>query len=182
MASKPKYLIQEIEGKKPFIYAWTPVLAKKKDMRPISTKEAEKILSRQKAAATVRKENWQTDQSEQNKAREILDEEEKERREAAKAEEFISDDEDNKILDTLEPSATTQTSSDQSKKLEITQEDILSDDVTQINRLRKTASVEEFMLKKYKIEMLAMESITEMKQQAIDTLKALAATGSLYNK
>lgn len=183
MASSPKYLIQEVEGKEPHIYAWTPVLAKKEGLRPISAKDAEKILRRQKAKATLRKEQWQTTEAEQAEAQEIIDEERAELLEEAEAEDFVSDEkEDNKILDSLNPSDNVQTPEGQGKKLEITQEDLLEEDSAAINRLRVKHSVEEYMLRKYKMEMLNMETVEEMKQQAIEMLRALAATGSLYSK
>ena len=183
MAKSPKYLIQEVEGKEPHIYAWTPVLAKKEGLRPISANEAQKILKRQIAKATLRKEQWQTTEEEQAEAQEIVDEERAEQLAEAEADDFVSDEkEDNEILDSLEPNDNVQTSDGQAKKLEITQEDLLEEDSSAINRLRVKHSVEEYMLKKYKMEMLQMETVEEMKQQAIEMLRALAATGSLYSK
>jgi hypothetical protein len=182
--ANPKYLVQEVEGQEPFIYAWTPVLAKKKDMRPIDAKEADKIRKRQAAKAIVRQEKWEVDPEEREAALEVIEEEEAERRENAPKEEFVDgSNEDNEILDKLNPDSTTiQTSGDQAKKLEVTQQDLLEKDTANINRLRVHSSIEEYMLKKYKVDMLHMETVEEMKGQAIELLTALAAADSLYDK
>jgi hypothetical protein len=183
MAEKPKYLVQEIEGQEPFIYAWTPVLAKKKDMRPISNKDAEKILNLQRAKSIIKKEPV-GDQglSDQAKARQTILDEQKEAREKAEAQEFVDgQEEDNKILDNLKPDTTT-VQTEKTGNLEVTQEDILAEDTKCINRLRVKSSVEEYMLKKYKIDLLPMKTPEEMKEQAISMLTALAGIGSLYQK
>lgn len=185
MASHPKYLVQEIEGQDPFVYDWTPVLAAKKDMRPISNKEAEKILNRKVVEGAVDKNPTNTRElSEQAKARELLMKEEKEARENASNDEFVGDDEeDNKILDTLKTDSTIiKTSDGEAKDLVVTQEDLLAIDSAKINRLRSKASIEEYMFKKYKVDMMAMETPADMKDQAISMLTALAGVGSLYDK
>ena len=40
-----KFLLQVRDGQKPHVYQWTPALAQRKDMRPITEEEAEKYKS-----------------------------------------------------------------------------------------------------------------------------------------
>jgi xanthine dehydrogenase iron-sulfur cluster and FAD-binding subunit A len=182
--ANPKYLVQEIEGEEPYLYAWTPVLAKKKGFRPITAAEAEKIKKVNKAKQDIHKEEWEITEADKKAAEEVIAEARRERIESAGEEEFVAvPEEDNEILDSLKPNSTTiQTSGDQARKLEVTQQDILEKDIAKINRLKVHNSIEEYMLKKYKVEMLPMETVDEMKDQAIELLTALAAADTLYDK
>ena len=157
--AKPKYLLQERKGQRPHLHIWTPVLAVRKDMRPITEKEAEPYLHP-----------------------EIPIEVEESEIEEAEEEEYVSDeDEDNKILDQLKPGAIKTSPLDgEGRPLEVTQEDILQEEVAKINRLRVKTSIEEYVFKKYKIKMIPMKEVDEMKQQAIELLSTLAATNTLY--
>ena len=163
----PKYLLQEIEGQEPFLYLWTPVLAKKKNMRPLTAKEAKTYLRKQRGFSPENDDDIVEEITES----EIIPEEE-----------FISDeDEDIKILSELNSDASKVSTIDGvAKPLVVTQEDLLEKDIGKINRLRVKPSIEEYMLKKYKMPMIQMEEVEEMKQQAIDILKTLAAKESLY--
>ena len=162
MASHPKYLLQEIEGQKPYLYLWTPVLAAKKDMRPISVKEAQPYLDKLKP-----------DYVEPVEEIEEIDEDK---------EAYLSDTkEDDIILKALDLNTDKVSTIDgEAKPLVVTQESLLMKDVAQINRLRVKPSIEEYMLKKYEMDLIAMETVDEMKQQAISILGTLASTESLY--
>lgn len=162
----PKYLIQERKGQRSHIYIWTPVLAKKKDMRPITIKEANKYLKDPNYKGKDEYADFEEDYDDD-----------------VKEDGYISDeDEDNEILDELDAEKGSPLADGEGKPLEVTQEDILKEEVTQINRFKKKASIEEYMLRKYEIPMLPMESLDEMKQQAHSTLATLASSNSLYQK
>ncbi len=164
----PKYLIQERKGQRPHVYIWTPVLAKKKDMRPITIKEANKYLE----DPTYRGQDEYADFVEDDGVDVAQDEEG-----------YISDeDEDNAIFDDLTAEKGSPLAEGEGKPLEVTQDDLLKEEVTQINRFKKKASIEEYMLRKYEIPMLQMEGLDEMKQQAHSTLATLASSNSLYKK
>jgi hypothetical protein len=154
----PKYLLQEVAGQKPFVYLWTPVLAKKADMRPITEKEAKKYQDP----------DYRPDFPEVEEGKET-------------EEGYVADDgEDNEVLSKLEEAAEADDS--QPKPLEVTQQMILAKEVQVVNRKKIKASIEEYLLKKYQMTMLQMEEVGEMKQQAISILETLAASNSLYEK
>lgn len=160
--AKPTHLLQEIKGKKPFLYVWTPVLARKKDMRPLSEKQAKQFMD-----------TGSTDDADAPEP-DVVD-----------ANPYVSDDEedegDSSILDSLEPGSDKVSTVDgEARNLVVTQDDILKKEAETIGSLKKKASVEEYVLKKYKIELLPMDHIDEMKQQAVDLLSTLASTESLY--
>jgi hypothetical protein len=156
---RPKFLLQERKGQKPFLYQWTPVLARRKDMRPITEKEAERYLDP----------DYDTNHPEEVAV------------EAPEGEYVSDEDEDNAILNELS-SDTVKVSPLDGKggPLEITQDDILKEEVEKINRLRKKSTVEAYILEKYKMTLLPMKEVEEMKQQAIELLGILASTNSLY--
>ena len=158
--AKPKYLLQEVPGQKPFVYLWTPVLAKKEHMRPISEKEAKKYQDK----------DYRPEFQEVEEPDEI------------KNGGFVSDDdEDNDVLANLEEKVE-MAEDTEPKPLEVTQNDILEREVQVINRKKVKASIEEYLLKKYQMPMLAMDGVDEMKQQAIEILGTLAASNALYEK
>lgn len=164
----PKYLIQERKGQKPYVYIWTPVLAKKEGFRPITVKEAQKYL----------KDPNYRGQDEYAEFEEDLGEEEK-----ATDDGYVSDEEeDNAILDDLNKDTVSPLANAEGTPLEVTQDDLLKEEITQINRFKKKSSIEEYMLRKYELPMLPMDHLDEMKQQAHSTLATLAASNSLYKK
>jgi hypothetical protein len=166
--AKPQYLIQERKGQRPHLYAWTPVLAKKKDMRPITVAEAKKYQEDPNYRGEGEHEDFEEDYGSESKDTD---------------DGYVSDDdEDNKILDSLNAETVSPLANSEGGPLEITQEDLLDEEIIQINRFKKKASIEEYMLRKYEIPMLQMESLDEMKQQAHETLATLAGSNSLYKK
>lgn len=172
----PKYLLQEVEGQKPYVYLWTPVLAKKKGMRPITPKEAAPYLKKQQGITD------EDDQIPKGLSAEDMPTPEEMLIDILPDEAFVSeDDEDQAILAELESNAPKTSPIDgKAKKLEVTQDDLLEKDMEKINKLQEKPSIEEYMLKKYKVPMLAMETIDEMRQQAKDILGSLAARESLH--
>jgi hypothetical protein len=164
----PKYLIQERKGQRSHLYVWTPILAKKEGMRPITIKEAKKYLENPNYQGQDEYADFEEDDGSSD---EVTDEG------------YISDeDEDNAILDDLSAEKGSPLADNEGTPLEVTQEDLLKEEVTQINRFKKKASIEEYMLRKYEIPMLQMEGLDEMKQQAHSTLATLAQSNSLYKK
>lgn len=163
----PKYLIQERKGQRSHLYIWTPVLAKKKDMRPITIAEAKKYIA-----------------DPNYKGKDEYSDFEEDLGESAPAEDsgYVSDeDEDNEILDNLDSDTITPIEKD-GGPLEVTQDDLLKEEVIQINRFKKKASIEEYLLRKYEMTMLPMNKLDEMKEQAHSILATLAASNSLYKK
>lgn len=158
--ARPKYLIQERKGQRSHLYIWTPILAKKKDMRPITVKEAQKYIDDPNYMGEIAEEDFEEDLGDG----------------------FVSADEDNAILDELESDTVSPLATGEGKPLEVTQDDLLKEEVTQINRFKKKSSIEEYMLRKYELPMLPMDNLDEMKQQAHSTLATLAASNSLYKK
>ena len=165
----PKYLIQERKGQRSHLYIWNPVLAKKKGFRPITVKEAQKYIEDPNYQAKDEYADFEEDLGDSD--------------ETAADDGYVSnDDEDNEILDSLDADTVSPLAENEGGPLEVTQDDILADEVKQINRFKKKASIEEYMLRKYEIPMLQMEELSEMKQQAHSTLATLAASNSLYKK
>lgn len=157
--ARPKFLLQEVAGQKPYVYIWTPVLAKKDGFRPISEKEAKKYQ----------------DPDYHPEFPEVTDEDEE-------GDGYVSDDdEDNDVLNGIEKTAEGDNDKEP-KPLEVTQDDILKREVSVINRKKAKASIEEYLLKKYQMTMLPMDEVDEMKQQAIEILGTLAASNTLYEK
>lgn len=154
----PKYLLQEREGQRPHLYNWTPVLAKKGDMRPITEREARKYMPK-------RSEDDEPHDTEIDTAPEG---------------DRLSDEEDSLILDEVNSEVIPGTGNDGPRPLEVTQEDILEKEVEYVNGLKKAPAIEEFLLKKYRVPMIVMETLEGMKEQAVSILQTLAATNSLY--
>lgn len=156
---KPNFLVQEREGEEQHVYAWTPVLASKKDMRPISDKEANEILEQQRYKAEHRFDHVEEEAEE-------LD---------------IEEVEDNVILDSIKPGADKVSDVDgEAKPLIVTQQDILADEQNTIGALHTKNAVEEYILTKYKLPMLPMDNLGEFKGQAIEMLSTLADANSLH--
>jgi len=164
----PKYLLQERKGQRSHVYIWTEVLATKPDMRPITVAEAKKYMEDPNYHGQGEREEFEEDLGDEANAED---------------DGYVSDeDEDNVILDSLDSDTVSPLATGEGGKLEITQEDLLKEEVTKINRLKKKSSVEEYMLRKYEISLLQMDQLDEMKQQAHSILATLASSNSLYKK
>lgn len=155
--AKPKFVLQEREGQRPHVYNWHPGLATKPDMRPITEEEAEKYLK---------------EEQERKASRFAHPDPEDEIEEA--------EDSDSEALASLEKEKEHSPIDGEAKPLVVTQEDILESQSAKIRRLQKVHTIEEWMLKKYKIPMLPMEGVEEMRDQAIEILTTLSAKNSLY--
>jgi hypothetical protein len=156
---KPNFLVQERDGEEQFVYAWTPVLASKKDMRPISDKDAKDIMEQQRLKSERRFDHVVKEPEE-------LDPEKVE---------------DNIVLDSIKPGADKVSDVDgKAKPLVVTQQDILADEQNTIGALHTKNAVEEYVLTKYKLPMLPMDSLGEFKAQAIEMLATLADANSLH--
>ena len=158
------FLVQERDGDPPHIYAWTADLAKKPNMRPITSDEADKIRNMLKAAADAR---FNQDVTEDPDEAQPLDED---------------SDHDNEILSKMDEKDREQVepASDKPKPLAVSQEDIFDEDFRQVKRFRKGTSIEEFILKKYKIDMIPMEKLGDMQEQAREILTSLMQGNALY--
>lgn len=168
----PTHLLQVVPNQKPFVYNWTPNLAKKKGMKPITAEQAQEF-----AATGMIVGIYEPDKVKPKPAPNTI----------PPIPEFVSGDDldeeitDQNILDSIKANADKVSSIDgKAKPLVVTQLDILNKEMATIEKLQEKASVEEYILRKYKIEMLPMDRLEEMKQQAADLLSTLAATESLY--
>lgn len=162
--ANPKYLIQEVKGQEPYVYDWTPVLAVRKDMRPIPAKEAEDLLKQQRKT----KEQKLSDAIEEPvELPEVPEDTENEGDQTL--DEFVSDAEEIPVE-----------KEEEGKPLSLTQSELFDKDMAVINQKRKRETIEEYILKKYKLEMLQMDSVDGMKQQAASLLEVLAQNDQLY--
>lgn len=169
MASKPvtRFLLQERKDKKPFLYAWTPSLAQRPDMRPISAEEARVFIKEARL-----------EEERQRRARIAAELEAEEARKAddRPLEEEYPDREIKPVIDELEAIAGGE---DQVESNLSTQDELLSIELKKINSFKKSNTLEEYMLRKYRINMLQKE-LPEMKVDAGVALKGLAQEQKLY--
>ena len=156
----PKFLLQIRDGQTNTVYRWTTALAKRKDMRPITVKEAKTILEQQKDDREKKVQELFTD--------DIFE---------------IEDDEDdeNEITSNIDRDLT----EDEKKPAEHpsfkTQDTIKADEYGRIEAFRKTSTLEAYLLEKYKFDMIP-GTMDEMKSQAISFIDELASHGKLYAK
>jgi hypothetical protein len=158
------FLVQERAGDPPHIYAWTADLARKVDMRPITTGQAMKIREQLKAAALAK---FNIDVTEDPEDTDPIDDDQ---------------DHDNAILTDLDAKDKEQVApaGDEPKPLVVSQTDIFDEDFRKVRSFRKTASIEEYILKKYKIDMIPMESLGDMQDQSREILTSLMQGNALF--
>ena len=158
------FLVQESEGNAPHIYAWTAALAIKPDMRPITSKEASEIQQKLK---DEREAKFNIDVTEDPDETDVIDDEL---------------DHDNEILSKLGAKDKEQVApaGDEPKPLVVSQNDIFDQDFRKIKSFRKANSIEEFILTKYKIDMIPMEKLGDMQDQAREVLTSLLQGNALY--
>lgn len=153
----PKFLLQVRDGQKHTVYRWTEALSKRRDMKPISGKEAKKILDHQEEERQQRLAKLQEDP--------FLDD--------------FEDFEENEI--TADPDL----ADDEKKAAEHpsfkTQETIRAEEIEKINGFKKKTDLEIYFLEKYQFDMLP-GTREEMNAQAIAFVEELAKHGKLYAK
>lgn len=147
---KPKYLLQRKESGEEYVFPYTHLLAQRSDMKPMTQEQYEDW----KKADALGFDEVDVDEEpevepEKTNDRNIL-EELKDREEVA-----------NKSQAMLE------------------QEDILKIETEKVNRFRKTATLEAYILEKYKLSMVPGD-LEFMKSQAIEFIEDLAKKGRLY--
>ena len=154
----PKFLLQIRDGQKNSVYRWTEMLAKRKDMRPISGREAKKILESEESERQKRLEELARDP--------YIDD-------------FDDDFEENVI--TSDPDL----ANDEKKPAEHpsfkTQETIKVEEFDRIDAFRKSNTLESYLLEKYQFNMIP-GTLEEMKSQAISFIEELSKHGKLYTK
>jgi len=65
-------------------------------------------------------------------------------------------------------------------KLARTNEDLLQEELTKLQKQTDTDQLEEYFLLKYRVELLPTEDLEGMKKEAASTLLALSNAGKLY--
>ena len=160
MALDPRvrYLCKTQDNGKRVIYQWTPTLAVKKGMRPVSVEEAQRI-SDEEAGVRIEK---------RNAALGIIDIPEDSAVVEAVTETKLSRADEDKI--------------NQVKKLVVTNEDILQKELAHVEAMESPADVEQYFLIKYHLELEASEDIDKIKKEAAYTLSQLANQNKLYEK
>jgi hypothetical protein len=133
-------------------------------MRPITTKEADAIRSR---LAEEHKARFNQDVTEDPDQTDPIDEDA---------------EHDNEILSKMEATDKEQVepAGDKPKPLAVSQEDIFDEDFRRVKRFRKGTSIEEFILMKYKIDMIPMDKLGDMQDQAREILTSLMKGNALY--
>lgn len=157
----PKFLLQVRDGQESNVYRWTEMLAKRKDMRPITGKEAKEILDRQQKVRTDRIRAMQEDL-------------------------YVDGDDDFKDEDVNPITADPALSSEDSiqKPAEHpsfkTQETLLAEETAKITEFRTKGDLEIYFLEKYQIDMIAGNR-ENMNEQAIAIVGELSKHGKLFN-
>jgi len=159
---KPNFLVQERDETEQTVYAWTPILAAKEHMRPITDKEAKEIIEGQRLKAERRFDHKVEEPEE-------LEPEE------------MDELRDNIVLDSIKPGADKVSDVDgEAKPLIVTQQDILLEEAEVIKCLHSKNAVEEYILTKYRLPMLQMDELDDFKDQAVEILSTLADANSLH--
>jgi light-regulated signal transduction histidine kinase (bacteriophytochrome) len=165
------WLLQSYEDGTFFMYEWTPILAKKPNMRPVKGDEAVKLLK------LVRKGNNHV-KFLGGKAREVVDESVKKAVELAEDKSITR-----KLLEENAKKAKAQaeaTKNEEAPQINYSQGDILEMEVAAMADMRTRADVETHMLKKYQVEMPPVDKLGEMRQNAAELLEKLAKDDRLY--
>lgn len=154
----PKFLLQVRDGQRSNVYRWTEVLAKRKDMRPITGKEAKKILDDRKA--------------------------ERDERNRIMAEDpFIDTEEDfspeNDI--TADPDLTEDEKTPAEHPSFKTQDILKAEELSKIPKFATKNELESYFLEKYQLDMMAGNR-EHMNEQAQSFVEELAKHGKLYTK
>jgi len=84
--------------------------------------------------------------------------------------------EENDILSVVEPAKEQTVVSDAMK----TQEMIKEDEIKELHKFRKTNTLEAYMLEKYKVNLIPMDDLPELREQAIAMIDELAKHGKLF--
>lgn len=169
MPSKPitRFLLQERKGQAPCIYAWTPTLAQRTDMRQITAEEARDMVK------NARKEVERQD--EERKAAEMRDYE-RQNPEVRSLEEEYPEKEIKPVIDEI---AALEHGSPDPDKSSSMQDSLLAEEFRKVSYFRKASSMEEYLLKKYRVELLPKD-LDEMKIDAKAILTSLAQEQKLY--
>lgn len=169
MTNKPvtRFLLQERKDQKSHLYAWTPSLAQRNDMRPITAEEAREFI--------------QVARDEETRQRRARIAAEAEALEAQKDERPLNEQYPERDLkptiDALDEIGEKAVFDDNSL---VSQEDLLALEIRKVNGFKKASSLEEFMLKKYRMTMLVRPDLADMKSDAKVALAGLAKEQKLY--
>jgi hypothetical protein len=160
----PKFLLQVRDGQRPTVYRYTVALASRSDMRPITGKEAKKILDKQEADRQARIE-WQK----QNLFEDGDDD-------------FNDDDrnfEENPL--TAEPDLKNEEKAAAQHPSFKTQDVLLLEETSKIKGFKTKNDLEVYILEKYQLDMIP-GTREEMDEQAIAFVQELARHNRLYTK
>jgi len=150
----PKYLLQVREGQPDTIYLWTPELAQRSDMHPVTDEHAKRIMN-----------GLQSDDEPEN-----IDVNEHE----------VDEDQgdENDLLSTAGPNEDDEP--EEKHQSMTTQDDILEQEIVKIRRFRKANKLEAYILEKYHLDLIPAD-LDEMKAQAESFMRELARHGKLFN-
>lgn len=153
----PKFLLQVRDGRESSVYRWTAALAKRKDMRPITGKEAKKFLD-------------------------VQEEKRQERLRVLQEDMFADGDDDfeeNEI--TSDPDLAIEEKKPAEHPSFKTQETIQADEIARIEGFKTKNELEVYFLEKYQLDMMP-GTREEMNAQAVAFVNELAKHGRLYAK
>ena len=169
MPSKPitRFLLQERKGQTPCIYAWTPTLAQRPDMRQITADQARDMVK------DARKEAER--QAEELKAAELKDYE-RQNPIVRSLEEEYPEQEIKPVIDQI---AAVEHGAPGVSESVTPQDSLLAEEYKKVTSFRKALTLEEYLLKKYRVELLPKD-LEEMKLDAKAILGSLAQEQKLY--
>jgi hypothetical protein len=158
MALDPRvrYLCKTEANGNRIIFQWTPTLAVKPLMRPVSFEEAEQI------------------QEEESKARAA-------KRDKALGIQVLPDNSPvvEAVVET-KLSAEDEAKINQVKKLVVTNDDLLTKEMAKLENMEDTDDIEQYFLVKYRMELEPSDDIAKMKKSAAYALSQLANQSKLY--
>lgn len=150
----PKFLLQIREGQTASVYRWTPALAARKDMRPITGQEAKKVLDTQKAERDARH---------KVATRDLFDD----------TEEDLTE---NELTASVAVAEIVKPAEHPSFK---TQETMKADEIARIEGFKTKNDLEVYILEKYQLDMIPGDR-KSMNEQATSLVAELARHDKLY--
>ena len=155
-----RFLLQTDKKGLRHLYVWRPQLAQRIDMRPISFEQA-CIVEKELATEAENRRYAHYDYDPRVPADEDIP--------------------DNPVVEEVAAApGPDEAVKDQAMKLARTNEDLLQEELTKLQKQTDTDQLEEYFLLKYRVELLPTEDLEGMKKEAASTLLALSNAGKLY--
>jgi hypothetical protein len=161
-----RFLLQEQKGQAPHLYAWTPTLAQRNDMRQITPAEARALIK------GYREEEEKQKQGRLDAEVEVAES----KKNTLTLEESYPDRDLKPAIDKLDAIGEKEVFEDGALA---SQEDLLSAEIKKINGFKKASSLEEYVLKKYRISLLPRD-LDDMKADAKVAMSGLSKEQKLY--